>query len=1164
MGFRDLLLANDEEEETVTSPLLEKEEPKAQQSFRDLLLAQPEEKEPEDIDVATAATAQKNIENNSAIREAAIRFVQDRLGMTNVTDPDEAMEEYIEHFRSFNVNEITAGGDYRYVSAAAADATKTPDLTQETRDKAAQRLSDYRLLYQSFNEMPAFSDNFFTATGDYAEGILTAPSTYIGMLLPGAGKAAGIAAQTGAKVAVNRTLAQAFKTPISTLAAKAAANPIKTTVLVEGAGGSLQNVAAQKTEMAADLRTDYDPSETAVAFGLSAALPAAGVVYAGKMGAKKYIEKDTPDLVEQVLKQEEDATVEAAKTLTKNKKNKKLAKDIADGAPSLRSLDADEVAKGKDVRAIMEAGKELDPDFNMTLTPEKTMRIYAGVVEIAARAGIEKAPDERITEFVARAMDEIVRKDPKKGGEKAEKLYGEILEKYKLTNDDFGAFVMADASDWGRKGAAMSQAKRLQVRLNNAAANKIFGLDEEALSKIKELEEAVNDGDVRLALTKSDEIADKAETDGLFRKLDTVRLAAMTSQTATTVRNGVGGFGRAGIDGVTKLLDRGIASGLKTVGFAEGKKGLNLLEKDPNLDSFSILYGMMNTKESAAIKDIFRMGFDQKAEALYRQLRDIDNKTGKKKGMNSARAIAMELNALNQLTDNYFKQAAFAGSLKRQLNEQFQKALADPKMADTVKAEDFNLLNIIADGNFKKVFGDKRGKNMLDKAVKDSLYFTYQQTPNSKVGQAIVNGIHSAPFLTTSLVPFPRFIMNALRFTYEYSPAYIVQGAARSFSKDSNNYEELAKSLIGTGILAGAVAFRGSENAGENWYEYKMDDGRTFDMRPFFPAAPYLFFADLYVKYRDNDPVIGDRRFVADAIQALTGTQMRAGFGAYAIDGAIKDLLRDDTDAYQKAGKIGANYISNLFSTYTIPLTASQDVYNTFLSPDDEVIARQTDSSNLFDLIVNKSTARLPMNYALQKNIQEMTGGSSWLPKYTAPEAYQSGTRDEPLRRQIPITRQVAGILLRDRRNFLENEMARLKISKKKLLQKTGVPEADTLIGDLMGEYSVEYIVPILQNSEEYKSLDGADQAVFLKSVIDDYKADIMKLVRYRSRYEGKEKYGIDVMAKADFNKLQSMYQNKAIEEYNRRYGTPKEGEQYDYFILTEMGKSWQRIAENR
>ena len=131
MGVLDQLVADDEDEKTVSAipapEAISAAPPKSMSVLDQLVTAQEEqEEEPEEINETAAITAQKNIEDNSAVREAAVRFVQDRLGMTNITDPDVAMEEYIEHFRSFNVNEITAGGDYRYVSAAAADATETP------------------------------------------------------------------------------------------------------------------------------------------------------------------------------------------------------------------------------------------------------------------------------------------------------------------------------------------------------------------------------------------------------------------------------------------------------------------------------------------------------------------------------------------------------------------------------------------------------------------------------------------------------------------------------------------------------------------------------------------------------------------------------------------------------------------------------------------------------------------------------------------------------------------------------------------------------------------------------------------------------------------------------------------------------------------------------
>ena len=80
-------------------------------------------------------------------------------------------------------------------------------------------------------------------------------------------------------------------------------------------------------------------------------------------------------------------------------------------------------------------------------------------------------------------------------------------------------------------------------------------------------------------------------------------------------------------------------------------------------------------------------------------------------------------------------------------------------------------------------------------------------------------------------------------------------------AKDADNYEELAKGLVGSGFLAGAIAFRNSEYAGENWYEGKTMDGKTYDLRPFFPAAPYLFFADLITRKYKGEPLTGDRYY---------------------------------------------------------------------------------------------------------------------------------------------------------------------------------------------------------------------------------------------------------------------------------------------------------------
>ena len=42
------------------------------------------------------------IKKDPAVRDAAVRFAQDHLGYESI-DPDDAISEFIEHFRSFNI-----------------------------------------------------------------------------------------------------------------------------------------------------------------------------------------------------------------------------------------------------------------------------------------------------------------------------------------------------------------------------------------------------------------------------------------------------------------------------------------------------------------------------------------------------------------------------------------------------------------------------------------------------------------------------------------------------------------------------------------------------------------------------------------------------------------------------------------------------------------------------------------------------------------------------------------------------------------------------------------------------------------------------------------------------------------------------------------------------
>ena len=438
-----------------------------------------------DREEVLASQADKNIIKNPAVREAAVRFVRDRLGRKDLSE-DEAVDEYIEHFREFGVNELVAGGDYNYVSAAANDATGGTNLDNDARERAGQRLSDYRLLYQTYNEMPAFSDGFWKATGDYTEGLLKAPSTYVGLLLPGIGKGSGVAATQAAKIGVQRTLMQALKTPVSTIANKAVANPLKTTMFVEGSAASLQNIAQQKTEMELDLSDDYSYSETGLVFGVGAAAPIAVAPNAIKGLVTDVVEEGSEELSETaqkaVAKKNEEATIKAEKVL---KENNVLAEQVSS---TLRPLDPEKVKAGRekfadiaDEKGISQIGdkeglaktlgaKEEDisitSDFVLSLDKSRTKRIFGASVEILAKSDDGLLENERITEGVARVIRGMNDKKTSAG----DKFYKDILEKYNLTSDDFANMFMADVSDAAR---LLQQAGAAKKTLEGAE-NKIF------------------------------------------------------------------------------------------------------------------------------------------------------------------------------------------------------------------------------------------------------------------------------------------------------------------------------------------------------------------------------------------------------------------------------------------------------------------------------------------------------------------------------------------------------------------------------------------------------------------------------------------------------------------------------------------------------------------
>ena len=1124
----------------------------------------------EDEDVTTEATSPvftppkegmtyEQYQASPELKAAAVRFAKDRLGYDTITEAD-ALDETLEHFRQFKVNELTAGRDWNYTSAL-------------TTDKKSQEINDYKSLYRATESVENFAGGVGQTVGDYLGGIATAPSTLLGLILPGGGKLAGIAAQQAAKLRVGRFVAGL------------AANPIKTIVATEATAGVLQDVAQQKSLMEVDEQDEYSFGQTAIAgtisgvgTGIVSSLP---MYLAKKRGLKKFSKSaQTDDLLDTSKKvyEERVAKAEVAATKTIDEGGEESQKIIT----RLKKLNEERVEKGDDLIEGMTKAENLD-GAKVVIPPDKLNRIGAAAVEILAnsKTGLRTFESTNIkgdkiieTERITDAIDRITRDAMSSPDSKVYKsvidTYEKVMKKYSLSIDDIGALQVAEVSNAARIMARQSHNKqnynRFVQSLDRIGNSDLFSLSDEAMDTLDAAKKAAKKDDAQGALKQFE----YNTTSEFLRSADALRLAAMTSQVGTTVRNTVGGVLRVGIDTVTTALDLGLQIGVSKL---KGEKLGKISGKDWKDNTFAVAYGLINKDKSIAVEEIFAMGFQKQAQKMYRQLADLEDVSGKlvkggappSKVRNFTTGLGRNLNVLNTLSDNMFKRAAFMGAIQKELLK--MKRLNRSKGIE-VKDSQFELVDIMRKGKFKDVFGTKDGMKALDRAVEEALYFTYQASPKSPMGQLLIKGANKLPFLTTSLVPFPRFLANAMRFTYEYSPFFLMSKKVRYElgrtvgGKEGvddfgiRSYHNTAKGLTGFGLVIAGLAYR-KTYGGEKWNEGKSEDGETYDLRPFFPAAPYLYFGELLRRIVDGEDVT-DQKTAKEAIAAVTGMQVgKAGFGMYALDKFVDDVGTIATDATSDDSQVAsdtiiravAEFSANILSTYTMPLTPFQDTYNTFLAPDDERIIRENKVDSIGSLMLHKTIARVPGNFAIETMLNKAFGT-----EYNIPNAYESPTREGFLRRTAPISRQIYGRLYQGKKSKIEQTFDKLRITKSQVMRRTGVPAADQLLGFYMGEVVTDIIGPYLK-TDAWKSIpEKFKKDALLQEIakVREFVTDMAKRTTVEDRY-GKTSNPYD---KVRFLRIPKVYRGMAKKVYSQRRGgeiTPLQD--YNYTQLFKIAK---------
>ena len=532
------------------------------------------------------------------------------------------------------------------------------------------------------------------------------------------------------------------------------------------------------------------------------------------------------------------------------------------------------------------------------------------------------------------------------------------------------------------------------------------------------------------------------EADGLdfWKRLTNTYRGALVSSVATTMRNVISSVGRVPIDAATNLMDSTINAAINP--FRQQKVGVNPFDAAAVItDRFA---PGRNTKFWEQMKNV-QPEIQKELAATYAA--DVSRVVRKDAFAKVEKAVDVA-NLFNRVTETATRKALFPVMLRREatrLNLDFDELVDTGAIA-------------------------RLPEEAWTKALDDTLGFTY--SGKSEVADGISKILDKmgkvgtvARVVGTTIMPFPRFMMNALKFQFDYSPA----GFTRLFSPTTTRLFSptelkkiaegdtgvLSKGLIGSTMLYGAYQFRNSENAGEKWYEGRLPDGRTVDLRPYFPAAPYLLVADIIKRAQDNTL---DQAFqTADILQGLSGAQFRAGTGLYVTDQLLKDLS-GAAGNLDKAKTIVTSWLADVGAGFLQPFSTFKDFYAQY--DPEEAVYRDTKDNPLAALV------------------RPIPGAQQALGVPAAPSA----TREGPLTTEDPALRQLLGATIRPAKNIVESELDRLGLTPYDVGSKTGEIAIDRLVNRDLGIIAERKIAPLLR-SAKYQSLDNVGKSAAIKDM---------------------------------------------------------------------------------
>ena len=950
-----------------------------------------------------------DLKRDPAFLKDAVTFLKSRRkGWTDdelkKLTPEDVSYEILEHFRVMNTNEVSMSRDYYYVK---------DDKTDEKEKQA------YARLMNTFDNAKGegILDGGFAGARDYAEGFLTAPSTYVSAaVLPltgGAGSAAVQAAKEGSKQALKQVAKHSIKRGLLDVAFEgsvAAASQLGTELI--------------KKDASASIGEDYEVSGGNIALAGALGGAAGGAAYA--IPARQQY-KGAARMVETLQKGDAAKAARMADTTERAVTNLNKLNETEEGRKYLKfttdkllgSIDPKLVEEGMSAKVDI-LSKDLPDGLIGGLDRGTVQRLSAAAADLAQTLGVKPEKGQRITEFLAQRID---------AGD-GEALFDTVAQRYGLSRRQLSSVYAAEVSDAARLLQQQGQfvtasGKQLKGKEASEAADKFKGKMDELYDKGMSAlsgEEAKALTDAQLQLTRSKRIVRS------MRNVEDARRAFMTSQPATTMRNNIFGVAMTGID----MMDQFNTTMIRAV---TGKESA-AATLDGSADIAKYLLRDQYVAETAV--ELLRQDSPELIQKVFMEAAQAE--AGVVRDTKLAKAGAF-VNTLNTMSDHIFKKAVVAGTIDREL-----------------KLQGASLAEYMEKGMMSEIPDD-----IIQKALDDSLGFTFQRrfggkdaSETSKLVNKTIGTIHRTGL--TTIIPFPRYLASQAKFIKDYSVLNIAYKGGKLTD------EEWAKQITGGAMFASAYMYQKDNiEQGLNWFEDQLVSGEVTNAQAAMgPTAPMHYVTNVLTRMSMGMPSDMDEpgKLLKNLAKLTIGTEFRPGGTIVDEVTATAQSIVDGKPNYQPLVKVLGDY----FGTFTYPAAVVKDFYGQY-DPRASYMPQTLDASvsladvggprspnlylysrfakNLADFNLNEMSSTFKDITGIDMGTTQMEGlmkfmGSSTRTQFQMmdPDNQDTGYDvvrhdvfgDGPIRQLDPLLKQITGFTKSAPPNDLKREMAKLNI----------------------------------------------------------------------------------------------------------------------------------------